>query len=116
MEIRIHQTLAKKPKKYYWEIINEKGKILAASENYRSYSKCLHDLVYVALSAFSAKIIDATGTEPRLLNASSNIDLNDLEGESLNREDALLAPALENPLDSLELGETEPRIRLGNPD
>ena len=36
MEIRIQKTLNRKPKKYYWELINEQGKIIAASENYRS--------------------------------------------------------------------------------
>ncbi|MBQ6130562.1 hypothetical protein IJI72_02665 [Candidatus Saccharibacteria bacterium] len=123
MEIRIQKTLNRKPKKYYWELINEQGKIIAASENYRSYSKCLHDLVYVTLAAFSAKIIDATNNEPRQLNPGTNINLDALESDATLREEellssdsSLLASAPDSALDALELGETEPRVSLGDTD
>lgn len=79
MEFRIQKTLNRKPKKYYWEIVNEQGRTIAASENYPSYSKCLRDVLYVGLSALPAKIIDHTKIEPAHLNPPIKIDANELD-------------------------------------
>lgn len=113
MEFRIQKTLNRKPKKYYWEIVNERGRIIAASENYPSYSKCLRDVLYVALSAFPAKIIDNTKTEPAHLNPPIKIDtseLDDPEKDEFPEKTILdfLATSGER------IGEPEPGVSLGD--
>ena len=107
MEYRIHQTLIRKPKKYYWEIVNEQNKVIAASENYRSYTRCLHDLVYLSLAASSAKIIDTTGKSPKEVNPTSEVDLDLLEKDSDDKQLLDSSESLFETLDAEDALESE---------
>ena len=65
--------------KYSWRIATSRGKVLARSRSYSSYDDCVSDIDYVAINAFSARILDPTDTYsgPSVASSSNHYNTSD---------------------------------------